>query len=150
MELEAILGRDLPPKLREFYQVSNGATLFEACLFVYGLVRNFSRDPDVWNPLGPEIAVSYFRNEHPRWAAAGYFPIGALALYSRKATIACDASARIAVLDDQGGERLREYSNPGLALQMLCAEMAPMWRRDGMLAVDERALDELIVPGGFA
>lgn len=48
------------------------------------------------------------------------------------------------------GELLREYSNTGVALRMLGAEMALMWRPDGTLAVDERALDHLIVIGGVA
>lgn len=149
-ELEEIYGRELPPQLRAFYNAINGVCLFEACLNVYGLVRDFARDVEVRNPFCGQIHVQSFAGLHARWHRFGYFPIGSLALYSRKAVIACNVSDHIIVFDEPSGELVRQYPNVFVAVTMLAAEMGPLWCRDGSMANGEEALDGLILPAGAA
>lgn len=146
-ELEEVYDRKLPPRLIAFYSAMNGASLFEDRLTIYGLVRKFSRDPDVWNPICPSIYVQTFPGLYPRWNSGGFFPIGSLALYSRKARIACHRTDEIIVFEDEGGELLWRYENIFVAVSMLAAKLRPFWHDDGSLIAGMEMLDSMLGTG---
>ncbi|MBS0483241.1 MAG: SMI1/KNR4 family protein, partial [Proteobacteria bacterium] len=64
-EIEAILGCDIPRRLREFYEVTNGARLFEGQVSISGLVTNSTRDPMQHGPISID---------QENWTCNGFAP----------------------------------------------------------------------------
>jgi hypothetical protein len=149
-QIEAIYGRALPPRLRTFYAKWNGVRLFEGIISIYGLVRRFTRDPEVHNPLDPEIAARCFASFHPAWHRRGYFPIGSVALFTRQAVIACDPTDHVVLLSERDDAALRRYADIFEALAMISAELEPLWDEKGALLLPEEALDQALLRGGSA
>jgi len=53
-QLETLIGRNLPPDLRKFYEQANGMSLFAGSLSIQGLRQDYSRDPSVRLPISLE------------------------------------------------------------------------------------------------
>jgi hypothetical protein len=53
-ELEMLIGRSLPPDLRNFFGQANGLNLFSGSLSIQGLRKNYTRDPSIRLPISLE------------------------------------------------------------------------------------------------
>lgn len=149
-ELERLYGRAMPPRLRAFYERWNGLSLFEGSVSIYGLVRHFTRDPEAHNPLDPKVAAHCFPGFHPEWHRLGYFAVGGIALFTRRAIIACDAADRVVLLRQGDEAALRRYADLFEALAMISTELAAFWDEKGALRAPEEALDRALLAGGRA
>lgn len=150
-ELEHEYQRKLPPQLRAFYKAMNGVQLFEASLNIDGLVGDLiDRTSGIPKPFCPRVAVRCFTAFHPRWHRLGYFPIGSLVGYARKAIIACDGRDDIVVIDEESGATLRRYETVLTALRMLGAELQGSWSPEGALIGPEQHLHQIFLTTGSA
>jgi hypothetical protein len=150
-ELERDYQRKLPPQLRAFYEAMNGVQLFEASLNIDGSVGDLlDRSSGLHKPLCPRVAVSCFPSLHPHWHRLGYFPIGSLVGYSRKAIIASGREGDIVVIEEDSGTTLRKYASLFSALRMLGAELEPSWTPQGAMIGPEQHLDHIFLTAGMA
>jgi hypothetical protein len=150
-ELEQEYQRELPPKLRAFYVAMNGVQLFETSLNIDGLVGDLlDRTSGAPKPFCPRVAVRCFPGFHPHWHRLGYFPIGSLVGYARKAIIACGGDDDIVVIEEESGATLRRYGSVLTALRMLGAELASSWTPEGVLIGPEQDLDQIFLTTGTA
>jgi hypothetical protein len=141
--LEQLYGRPFPEDIKSLYKLTNGLSLFETSLNIYGHVANFTRDPGTWNPFSPEISVQTFSSIYPDWDRQGYLPIGSLVLYSIRMYLLHDRDGGVAVIDEDSGQLSRRYVSLARAIQSLFAELAPFWNEDGHRKEPQKGLDIL-------
>ncbi len=150
-QIEQDYQRKLPPQLRAFYETMNGVQLFEAFLNVDGLVGDLlDRISGLHKPFCPRVAVSCFPSFHPHWHRLGYFPIGSLVGYSRKAIITCGGEGDVVVIEEDSGKTLRKYASLLSALRMLGSELEPSWTPQGAFIGPEQHLDHIFLTSGLA
>jgi hypothetical protein len=143
-DIEATVGRSVPPRLREFYSVTNGARLFEGQVSVSGLVRDFSRDPGREGPISIEQDNLAFAEVRSQWHRKGFFRIGGIS-FLRQDELICGPGDRTVVLHARTGEPLRDYPNIFACLESFTREMSRFWTNDGTFGGDWDVIDQLLL-----
>ena len=142
-DIEAIVGQTVPPRLREFYQLANGARIFEQ-VSVSGIVRNFNRDPTKHAPISIEQDNRVFAVLHPDWHRKGYFRIGGVS-FMRQDELICGPDDRVVLLRAGTGDALRGYATVFDCLESFVHEMKQFWTEDGVFTGDWQAVDQLLL-----
>lgn len=142
-KIEAAVGQTVPPRLREFYELANGARIFEQ-VSVSGLVRDFNRDPTKHVPISIEQDNRVFALMHPDWHRKGYFRIGGVS-FMRQDELICGPDDRVIVLRAGTSDALRDYATIFDCLQTFVREMRQFWNEDGLFTGNWRAVDQLLL-----
>lgn len=144
VEIETAIGQSIPPRLLNFYKVSNGTRLFEGQVSVSGLVENFHRNLTTEIPICIEQDNLAFAAMHPEWHAKGFFRIGGVS-FLRQDAIICGPDDQIAVLHAETGQQLRHYTDVFDCLETFTQEMANFWTADGLFIGDWEVIDHLLL-----
>lgn len=142
-DIEAIVGQTVPPRMREFYELANGARVFEQ-VSVSGLVRDFNRDPTRHAPISIDQDNHVFAALHPDWHRKGYFRIGGVS-FMRQDELICGPDDCVVVVHAETGEPLREYPTIFACLESFVREMRQFWNEDGVFMGEWQALDQLLL-----
>jgi len=143
-EIEARIRRAIPPRLREFYKLTNGARFFEGQVSVSGLVRDFSRDPSKHLPISIEQDNRAFAKLRPEWDRQGYFRMGGVS-FLRQDELICGPDDRIIVLHERTGQPLRDYADVFACLESFTIEMGAFWTDEGVFTGKWDAIDHLLL-----
>jgi len=146
-EMEAVVGQLLPPRLLSFYEITNGARLFEAQVSVSGLVKEFGRDPSKQAPISIEQDSRIFAAVRPEWYRQGFIRIGGVS-FERQDELICGPDDRVLVIHADTAQPLRRYSDIFDCLESFTREMGQFWTTEGSFTGEWETIDQLLLGRG--
>jgi hypothetical protein len=104
LELETATGRAFPHHWRDFLRWSNGASLFDNRVYLFGRVAGVSRsiDPDQQQPISLVSTNDVLKAMHQRRWADGWMLIGSVTGWDANYDIALHIDGSCALTSEQG------------------------------------------------
>jgi hypothetical protein len=99
------LGRILPIEVRTFLRHTNGATMFDKSIYIYGFVETPSRSTRLQDQTAVSLLLeneTFKRTSPDRWAS-GWTKVGALTGWDTVLSLEAHASGRCAILSRDKG-----------------------------------------------
>lgn len=129
--MSASIGRELPEEFQSFLRWSNGATLFDSHVYVFGSVERLSRsvDPEKRQPISIESENRIFSATNSgRWHD-GWTRVGAVVGWNTKFEIELNCDGTCAVWSNDGHFSARSFRQ---CLSTILDHILPCFSCDGI------------------